>query len=59
MPKKSKSKSMKQIFNNNSPNVKFQYNVMKDLENNSKVKPKDVFDMGKKKCDGKCKPKKR
>lgn len=48
MPKKNVMKMIKPVFNDNTPNVKFQYDVKGSVEKSKKVKYKDVFDTKKK-----------
>jgi hypothetical protein len=45
MPKKT---IMKPILTNHIPNAPLQYKVKKEVDKNSKLKPKDVFDFKKK-----------
>jgi hypothetical protein len=45
MPKKT---IVKPILTNHIPNSPLQYKVVKSVEKNSKLKPKDVFDFKKK-----------
>ena len=49
MPKKTRSKFIKPVFNDNTPNVKFQYNIPDSIEKSKKVRYKDVFDTKKEK----------
>jgi hypothetical protein len=49
MPKKNNKKFIKPVFNDNTPNVKFQYDVKGSVEKSKKVRYKDVFDIKNKK----------
>jgi len=44
MPKKIKPKVLKPVKDNHLPNAPSQFNVKKSIEEESKVKPADVFD---------------
>jgi hypothetical protein len=48
MPKKNK-KYIKPVFNDNTPNVKFQYDVKGSVERSKRVRYSQVFDTNKKK----------
>lgn len=56
MPHK-KSKLMKPVINNGNCDSPLQFKVKQDIENEKKIKPKDVFD-GYKNTSGKVKNKK-
>ena len=47
MPATTRSKFIKPVLNDNSPNVKFQYDITGSIEKSKKVRYKDVFDIKK------------
>tara|TARA_R110000823_G_scaffold226112_2_gene353848 strand:+ start:1284 stop:1439 length:156 start_codon:yes stop_codon:yes gene_type:complete len=47
MPATTRSKFIKPVLNDNSPNVKFQYDIKGSIEKSKKVRYKDVFDIKK------------
>lgn len=49
MPKKNNKKFIKPVFNDNGPNVKFQYDVKGSVERSKRVRYSEVFDIKKKK----------